>query len=550
MEKYEIQLRGLNEFLFCERLFHLEYAEGIFEENAETITGNMHHSKREKISGNNKIENVNVFEMILYAMDGVLSGKLDGIIEIGEEYVPIEDKNSKRPDKEFNVILGGIAVKSEAWINDFIQVVGEMYLLRKNGYKCNRGRIYYRGSNNMVDIEYQVEYDAIIEKVVEGCIENLKNSIPNCLVDSEKCVRCSLNWVCLPDEINIMNRKTVETRRLYPGRPDGSVLYVVKVGSKISKSGECYIVHTPDEEKRTIPIKDVEHICLFGNVQITTQALIELVNNGGAVFYFTSGGWFQAMTYAPITKNINQRIKQFEKFSDELFCLKVTQKLVIAKISNQRTLLRRNKKMDINNELMALKKYINSIEKCTDRDSVRGYEGISAKLYWETYPKILGTDNGNWKMQGRNRRPPKDAINAMLSYGYSLLLRDCISAISQTGMDYLLGVYHIVQPGRPAFALDIMEPYRPIIVDSLVLRLINEKIVKNDDFINIKAGIFMKPTAKKKLIYMYEKRMDEMITHPTFGYRLSYRRMIALEAKLLGKFIVGEIDEYSPLVTR
>lgn len=153
-------------------------------------------------------------------------------------------------------------------------------------------------------------------------------------------------------------------------------------------------------------------------------------------------------------------------------------------------------------------------------------------------------------MQGRNRRPPKDEVNAMLSYGYSLLLRDAISAIMINGMDYLYGFFHSIVPGRPALALDLMEPYRPVIVDSTVLRLINEGIVQQNQFVKNKAGVFMSPLVKKKLIRMYEHRLDEMITHPTFGYRLSYRRMIQLEAKLLGKYIQGDISDFSPLTTR
>lgn len=346
-----------------------------------------------------------------------------------------------------------------------------------------------------------------------------------------------------------IKQNSLETRRLYPGRPDSSTLYVTTVGSKIGKEGESISIWSPSGEKKLIPRKDVEHICVYGNVQVTTQAMNEIISGGGNIFYFSSGGWFQAVTSSPITKNIYLRIAQFESFKNEAYRIKLVKNLVQAKIENQRTLLRRNRKEDIEDNLSMLKIHKNKVKECQEIDSIRGYEGNAARTYWETYATLF-KDKEKWEMVGRNRRPPKDEINAMLSYGYSLLLRDFITAIMECGMDYRYGFYHVIVPGRPALALDLMDPYRPIIVDSVVLRMINEGIAQKSDFARVDDGIYMTTEIKKKLIYMYEKRMDEMITHPQFGYSLSYRRMIHLEAKLLGKCIMGELDEYKPLTTR
>lgn len=237
------------------------------------------------------------------------------------------------------------------------------------------------------------------------------------------------------------------------------------------------------------------------------------------------------------------------RFNNPSCCCYLIQKIVAAKIANQRTLLRRNQKTSLKETLDSMQNYKNKVTTIEDIDIIRGYEGNSSKLFWEAYPSLFKYPN-IWSMNGRNRRPPKDEINSMLSYGYALLMRDFISAIIVTGLDHLLGFYHITIPGRPALALDLMEPYRPVIIDSLVLRLINEKIISKNDFATTQSGVYMKPEAKKKIIYMYEKRMDEMITHPQFGYHLSYRRMIQLEVKMLSKYITGEISDYSPLTTR
>ena len=401
----------------------------------------------------------------------------------------------------------------------------------------------------MVEVEYRDEYDEMIESGVRYCSELMEKKIPKPLLDSEKCIRCSLNWACLPDEISYIEKKIEEPRRLYPGRMDNSILYVTTVGSKIGKEGEGISIWSPNGEKSIIPRKDIEHICVYGNVQVTTQAMMEITRNGGSIFYFSSGGWLQSVTCSPITKNIKLRISQFEKFKDEELKLELVKSIVKAKIENQRTLLRRNRRNEIEKELSILKNYSNKVNESFDVDSIRGYEGSAARVYWEVYGKQF-KDVEEWKMIGRNRRPPLDEINALLSYGYSLLLRDFISAIFETGMDYLYGFYHSIVPGRPALALDLMEPYRALIVDSVVLRMINEGIAKKENFSKLDAGVYMRPEVKKKLIYMYEKRMDEMITHPDFGYRLSYRRMIYLEAKLLGKFLQDELSEYKPLTTR
>jgi len=550
-DEYTVQVRGLNESVYCERLFYIMYAQGIFEHNADTITGKMNHSIREKTTRDNELDGENIFSLVLYAMGGTLSGKLDKVLKNGDEYIPIEDKNSKKPSAPVSFDLWGNKVISEVWANDFPQIVAQMYLLRKNGYCCKKGRIYYRGSNKMIEVKYKEGYDQLIEKGVHYCIKLLKGHQPSPLIDSDKCIRCSLNWVCLPDEVNNLseNISQVEPRRLYPGRPDAGIMYVTTIGSKIGKSGECFTVWCPDGTKNQVPIKDVEHICVFGNVQITTQAITAMVYNGGSISYFSSGGWFIATTSSPISKNINLRIEQFRRFGDPVFCITLAKKIVSAKVMNQRTLLRRNHSGRIDTILDSIKRCQKHVHNCKDIESIRGYEGNAARDYWEGYQQLIKNPE-IWHMNGINRRPPKDEINAMISYGYSLLLRDFITASIEEGMDYLYGFFHAVVPGRPALALDMMEPYRPIIVDSVVLRMINEGIASKEQFSTIDAGVFMSPKVKQKLIYMYEKRMDEMITHPVFGYRLSYRRMIHLEMKLLGKYILGDIKDYSPLITR
>jgi len=174
---------------------------------------------------------------------------------------------------------------------------------------------------------------------------------------------------------------------------------------------------------------------------------------------------------------------------------------------------------------------------------------MAANIYWQYFPKML-SGKTKFDMNSRNKRPPKDPVNALLSYGYTLLARDFYSAIIAVGLDPMLGFYHTIVPGRPALALDMMEAFRPLIVDSTVLRAINSGMLQRDDFLEMPGCCQMKLAAKKKWIGAYETRVDELITHPQFDYRMSYRRIFQLEVRLLARVLEGEFEDYIPLMTR
>lgn len=159
MEDSCIQLRALNEVIYCKKLFYMMYGKGLFEESADTVEGSFHHKKRENTNKNDNLDGMNIYSFILYGYEGKLSAKLDGVIKEDDNYIPIEDKNSKMSESVYECILWGVNVTTRIWINDFSQIVGQMYLLRKNNYNCNKGRVYYRGSNAMLEVEWKDEYE-------------------------------------------------------------------------------------------------------------------------------------------------------------------------------------------------------------------------------------------------------------------------------------------------------------------------------------------------------------------------------------------------------
>jgi CRISPR-associated protein Cas1 len=192
---------------------------------------------------------------------------------------------------------------------------------------------------------------------------------------------------------------------------------------------------------------------------------------------------------------------------------------------------------------------LRAAQRAKDIDTLRGHEGDAGAQYFSAFPGILPPE---WKgdFAGRTRRPPRDRVNAMISFGYALLVRETTAALARVGLDPMLGLYHSMIPGRPALALDLMEPFRAAWVDTAMLRLIATAGIAREDFHISNAGVALSDRGRRAVIRAYERRGDELTTHPHFGYRLSYRRLVELEARILAKWLVGEIDHLQPLWTR
>ena len=184
-------------------------------------------------------------------------------------------------------------------------------------------------------------------------------------------------------------------------------------------------------------------------------------------------------------------------------------------------------------------------------ESLLGVEGAAARLYFEAFPGMLkGGELDGLEFSGRNRRPPKDPVNAVLSYVYGLLVKDFTRAVTLVGLDPYLGFYHQPRYGRPALALDLMEEFRPLVADSVVLGLVNNGTLRQGDFVWKQLGVALKPDARKKVLRAYERRMDQLVTHPLFDYRVSYRRILEMQARLLCRLLLGELAEYPSFRTR
>ena len=249
------------------------------------------------------------------------------------------------------------------------------------------------------------------------------------------------------------------------------------------------------------------------------------------------------------------RTAQYRASFDEATCLRFAKGLVSAKILNCRTLLRRNwKRPDENRGLMIeLKEDSRRAGRAQSMAELLGIEGTAAARYFGAFPAMISRNDSEataFDFKKRNRRPPTDPVNALLSFAYSLLVRAWTVTLTSVGFDAFRGLYHQPRYGRPALALDLMEPFRPLVADSVVLQAINNGEVRPTDFKEAAGSVALTAGGRRKFIGAFERRLDHEVVHPLFGYRVSYRRLMEMQARLFGRFLLGEIASYPNFLTR
>lgn len=341
-------------------------------------------------------------------------------------------------------------------------------------------------------------------------------------------------------------------RRVHPARDERTALYVTAQGARLTVDGSLIAVEHRGAPPTIARLPSTSHVCVYGNVQITTQAIAALLERGIPVLFFSSGGFLRGRLVAHDTKNVELRVMQYRTADDREASLRIARTLVAAKIRNQRTLLRRNAVGLEPEPLRELEVLARKAEREASVEALLGLEGTAARIYFAHFRAMLKGEaaSGDFDLESRNRRPPKDPINALLSFAYSLLTKDHVVAAFATGLDPLLGFLHKPRYGRPALVLDLMEPMRPLVADSTVVGALNTGVVGKDDFVRSPAGCALTSAGRKRFIAAYERRVDQLVTHPLFGYRISYRRIFEVQARLLGRHLLGELDTYPAFRTR
>jgi CRISPR-associated protein Cas1 len=345
-----------------------------------------------------------------------------------------------------------------------------------------------------------------------------------------------------------------EIRRLVPARDDLRPLYVTGYALTVGKFDELLQVRDKKQLIQEVRIHEISQVNVFGSVTVTGPAVQALCFAERPIAHFTFGHWFAGLTTGMGLKNVFLRIEQVRRADDPAFALAFARDVVATKIRNQRTLLQRNHVEPSRLVLARLKDLAGTAVEAATLESLLGVEGTAARLYFEQFAGMIKTEDDEglpaFQFEHRNRRPPRDPVNALLSFAYGLLTKDLTIVCHAVGFDPFVGFYHQPRFGRPALALDLMEGFRPLIADSSVLSALNTRMVTARDFIQAGRAVALTAAGRKGLLRAYEQRMDSLVTHPLFGYRASYRRVLEIQARLLARVVTGELPRYPGFETR
>lgn len=545
--------RMLNAFVYCPRLFHLEWAQKEWAASADTIAGSRDHRRVDRDTGRLPEPDalssapIEARAVLLSAPEEGLIAKFDLIEGNAAGLIPVDTKHGAPPDE------GGF------WDSDEVQLVAQALILRENGYPVEKLAIFYGATRQRVELPLTDDMITRTRAAISAAREAAKASCPPApLLDSPRCPRCSLVGICLPDEVCHATAtdasEPASPRRLYPARDDAVPVYVQAQGGRIGKKDDGLEIWEREKGRRRVRLIDTSQVSVFGNVTVTSGAIATLMGQGIPLCYFSYGGWFHGMAQPLGSPNVFQRIAQHRVIADPKRSLDLARKLISRKIQNQRTLLRRNGREVDPAILRDLKQDSERALEARGPESLLGTEGSAARRYFSSFANMLHPPSSShvaaFDFGGRNRRPPKDPVNALLSLAYSILAKDWLITLTSVGLDPYYGFFHQPRFGRAALALDLMEEFRPLIADSVVLQLINNGEVQPDDFIERGGAFALRPEGRKRFFLAYERRMSHLITHPDFGYTISYRRLLEVQSRLFSRHLTDELPDYKGFTTR
>lgn len=594
--------RNVAEYAYCPRLFYYMEVEGIHVPSDDTEQGHRVHRRVDAPSTSEVVADAEagdrpkaVRSLTLTSHRLGLTATLD-LAEIeGQTAVPIEYRKGRprrlpAPDDD----EGDAGV--EAWPTDRIQVAFQALLLEEAGYVVPRGVLYYAAEKRRVTVPWDDALRAEALSTLAAAQECAKGPRPLPLVNDARCPRCSLQPICLPDEVNAERQvgqasslPEISPRKLWPPRDDGIHLVAQQDGSKVGVSGACMKVTDKDGKKLAeVPLAGVESLSLLGSVQISTQAIQTLADRGIPIALLSAAGRLTAMIDPLDSVSAQVRRAQVRRLDDPAACLELSRALIVAKIQNQRTLLMRNHEnvpQRVADDLAAEQV---AAEKAASIEALRGHEGQAAAIYFANFAGMIRPQGGRrsenplpsgeggsrsepgegmkdgrgspdpahpdpaleFDANGRQRRPPPDPINCALSFAYSMLTHECTAALRTARLEPSIGAFHVSRPGRPALALDLLEPFRPLLADSIVITAFNRGELKPGHFLRTAAGCAFTDHGRKAFFAVYGRRMADEITHPAYGYKLSYRRMLILHSRLIAAWLLGEVPTLAFLTTR
>lgn len=338
-----------------------------------------------------------------------------------------------------------------------------------------------------------------------------------------------------------------------------NTLFVLSQRAFLRLQTETVRVEVGGVERLRVPLLHVSSVVVFGNVMLSPALIEALAQQGSSVVWLGAEGRFVGRLQRGVTGNVHLRRAQHAMSVVTAEAAKVSASFVAGKLHNARNVLLRAAREARNGDAAAALRAaadisassLRGLDGATELDSIRGFEGNAARAYFGVMNHLVRVDDAQFHIAGRTRRPPRDRTNALLSFAYALLLTDCVAALESVGLDPQLGFLHGIRPGRPGLALDLMEEFRPLIADRLVLSLINRRQVNAKDFDERPGGaIWLGEEARRTMVSEYQARKREEITHPLLGNRMPWSLVPMVQARLLARHVRGDAECYVPFVPR
>lgn len=540
--------RMLNEFVYCPRLFYLEWVDHRWADNADTAQGRFVHRGVDR--DGRPMPPPEAVEEMQRARSVQLEDHRLGVVAVIDR---VDHSDGTVSPVDFK--KGSPDPDGRAWPADEMQVFVQAAVLRGSGYLVREAVIYYVATNQrvVVPVPEDVE-DRVLDTALAARQIAAQPLPPLPLVDSPKCPRCSLVTLCLPDEVNrSLQRTDMPPRRIVPRDPDHRPVYVTEQGAYVGVKGGRLVVRFKQTEIASVRLIDVAQLCVYGHVQVSTEALTRLWGQGSPVLWFSYGGWLNGWAQGEPHRYVELRRRQIIVHGQG--GLGIAGAMLAGKIRNSRTLLRRNSRREVPDSAWeTLKSMERQVMTAATVSSMMGYEGTAARTYFGQFTSMLSDRESDIALSfsegGRNRRPPRDPVNCLLSFVYGLLLKDLVAVCLGVGLDPFIGVLHAPRFGRPSLALDLAEEFRPLIADSVVLQVLNNGEIKARDFVARSRGIMLTQAGRKAVIAAYERRLEMTVRHPQFGYQVTYRRVMDVQARILAAVMIGELPVYQAMTTR
>ena len=547
-----IPVRRIHNYIYCPRLMYFQFVENIFIYDSNVVDGETTHRRVDKPSVTLYPQDIDdnsskiIRSLALESTELGICGVIDLLKADSNGKWIIYDYKHGSPQRNSE---GNFCAKE----SDKVQVQMYALLAKEHQYDISSAFVYYAESKTLIPIELNNNKTELLE-IIAKVKECAQGSLPEPLFEDNRCLFCSMNSVCLPDEsLYWKSQRKINTPIQRPPLAEnvsGEILIVQEPQAWITKKGDLLVVTVNGSVVSKHPIHLLKSISIYGAAQLSTQALCFCLEENVQVAFFSPAGKFLGRLNTLSISGLDSRHGQYKIAESEKHSLQIAKSMIRAKINNQRVMLLRNAKTKERGDLELMRELRKKTATAVTREELQGLEGKAAAIYFDNFSSMLHNLEFANLFSGRNRRPPRDPINAMLSLGSSVLSSE-ISGICETvGLDAACGLLHSPRFGRPALALDLMEEFRPIIVDSVVISIINRGAVGLEDFSFSSQGCSLKKSAHKAFWSAYSRRINEELIHPTFHYRMSYRRLLEIQVRQLWRIFRGESTEYYPITTR